>query len=224
MLHELQVHQIELEVQNEELRRTQAELESARARYFDLYDLAPVGYCTVGESGLILEANLTAATLLGMARGTLGKQPIARFILKDNQDLFYLRRKRLLDTGEPQACELRMVEVDGTVFWAQLAMTAAQEADGAPVLRVVLSDITKRKLAEEALRKASNEIRTLRGIIPICSNCKKIRDDKGYWNQVDVYVRDHTEAEFTHGMCPECMRQLYPGFERDAAGSGPQSK
>ena len=69
-------------MQNEELRKTQAKLEASRARYFDLYDLAPVGYCTVSEKGLILEANLTAATMLGVARGAAVKQPITRFILK----------------------------------------------------------------------------------------------------------------------------------------------
>lgn len=69
MLHELRVHQIELEMQNEELCRAQVELSAAKARYFDLYDLAPVGYCTISEQGLILQANLTAATLLGVARG-----------------------------------------------------------------------------------------------------------------------------------------------------------
>lgn len=73
MFHELRVHKIELEVQNEELRRAQAELDAARARYFDLYDLAPVGYCSLSEKGLILESNLTAANLLGMARGILVK-------------------------------------------------------------------------------------------------------------------------------------------------------
>ncbi len=113
-LHELRVHQIELEMQNEELRRAQAELDAARARYFDLYDLAPVGYCTLSEQGLILEANLTAATLLGVARGALVKQPISRFILKEDQDIYYLHRKQLFETGEPQACELRMVKKDGT--------------------------------------------------------------------------------------------------------------
>ncbi len=65
----------------------------------------------------------------------------------------------------------------------------------------------------EDLQKASDQIKTLRGIIPICANCKKIRDDKGYWNQVEVYVRDHTEAEFSHGVCPECVTKLYPSLD-----------
>ena len=80
LVHELQVHQVELEMQNEELRRAQEELEASRARYFDLYDLAPVGYFTVSEQGTILEANLTAATLLGIERGTLLAQPLTRFV------------------------------------------------------------------------------------------------------------------------------------------------
>src|ERR1039457_7273982 len=74
LLHELQVHQIELEMQNEELRRAQAELDAVRARYFELYDLAPVGYCTITEKGLIQEANRPAATLLGVTRGALVNQ------------------------------------------------------------------------------------------------------------------------------------------------------
>lgn len=62
------------------------------------------------------------------------------------------------------------------------------------------------------LRRALSEIKTLRGILPICMNCKKIRDDRGYWNQVEVYVRDHTEADFSHGLCPECAAVWYPDF------------
>ncbi len=60
-----------------------------------------------------------------------------------------------------------------------------------------------------------DDVRTLRGIIPICASCKKIRDDQGYWNQVEVYVSDHTEAEFSHCICPECIKKLYPGFASD---------
>lgn len=64
---------------------------------------------------------------------------------------------------------------------------------------------------EEALAK----IRALRGLLPICSNCKKIRDDKGYWHQVEVYVRDHSDVEFSHGICPDCMRALYPEYAKE---------
>ncbi|MBI5591523.1 MAG: PAS domain S-box protein [Deltaproteobacteria bacterium] len=157
MLHELKVHQIELEMQNEELRTTQAELDAARARYFDFYDLAPVGYLSISEKGLILETNLTTANLLGAVRNALVKQPISRFILKDDQDIYYRYRKQLLETGDPRTCELRMVKMDGTAFWAHLATTAARDTSGATVCRIVLSDITERKRAEEALRTSLME-------------------------------------------------------------------
>ncbi|MDO8250739.1 MAG: EAL domain-containing protein [Rhodoferax sp.] len=159
MLHALRVHQIELEMQNEELRRVQVELDAARARYFDLYDLAPVGYCSVSETGLILHANLTAAALLGLARSELVKRPISRFIVKADQDIYYLLRRQLLESGEPQSCELRMMAHDGTPFWAHLAATAAQSSADAPVLRVVLSDISARKRAEQQLIASEESLR-----------------------------------------------------------------
>jgi diguanylate cyclase (GGDEF)-like protein/PAS domain S-box-containing protein len=151
-LHELRVHQIELELQNEELRRTQTELDAARERYFDLYDLAPVGYCTLSAEGRFLEANLTAATLLGVVRGALVKQPISRFILKADQDSYYLHQKQLFESGEPQSLELRMRKKDGTPFWANLEATVVQDANGAPVCRVILSDISARAEAANATR------------------------------------------------------------------------
>ena len=158
ILHELRVHQIELEMQNEELRLAQAELDAARARYFDLYDLAPVGYFTVSEKGLILEANLTAATQLGCTRNALVKLPITRFILKEDQDIYYMYRKRLIKTGMPQECELRMLDNDGTMHWAHLAASVVQDADGASVGRIVMSDITERKKLEVALHKANETL------------------------------------------------------------------
>ena len=151
MLHELRVHQIELEMQREELLREQTELDAARARYFDLYDLAPVGYCTVSENGLILESNLTAAALLGAARGSLSGQLISGFILKEDQRVYDLRHKQLFETGAPQAYELRLVKKTGARFWAQLeAASAPQDSGGARACRIVISDITERKRAEEA--------------------------------------------------------------------------
>ena len=151
MLHELRVHQIELEMQNDELRRAQVKLAIAQARYFDLYDLAPVGYCTVSERDFILQANMTSATLLGVARSVLVNQSLSLFILREDRDIFYLYRKQLFATGEPGSCELRMVRHDGAQFWAQLEAAVAQD-DGVPAIRIVLSDITERKLADAALR------------------------------------------------------------------------
>ena len=157
-LHELRVHQIELEAQNEELRKAKAELAAERARYFDLYDLAPAGYCTLSEQGLILDANLAAARLFGLARSALARQPISRFILNEDQDIYYLRHKQLFETREPQECDLRMVKADGTVFRGHLAETVAQHADGSTVCPIVLSDITARKGAEEALVRANERL------------------------------------------------------------------
>ncbi len=153
-LHELRVHQIELEMQNEELRRAQAELDAERARYFDLYDLAPVGYCTLSEQGLVLKANLTAATLLGVARGMMVSQPFSQFILREDQDRYYRHRKKLFQTSEPQTDELRLRKADGTAFWARLEAVVAQDADGARACRVVLSDVSATKQLEEELRAA----------------------------------------------------------------------
>ena len=161
ILHELRVHQIQLEMQNEELRRTQAQLDSARARYFDLYDLAPVGYLTLSERGLILEVNLTAADMLDTDRGALAKRPISLFIFKEDQDIYYLHRKQLFETGAPQICDLRLVKKDGTAFWAHLEGTLAQNPDCAPVCRLVISDITGRKLAEETLLAQKDKYQAL---------------------------------------------------------------
>jgi PAS domain S-box-containing protein len=157
-LHELRVHQIELEMQNEELRRVQTELEESRARYFDLYDLAPVGYLTLDDKGIILEANLTAARLLGVPRGDLVKQPLSKFILPEDQDTHYRRRRLLLEKGAPQSWELRLLRKDSELFWARIEATTAQNADGASVWRAAVSDITENKRAERLIQAHSDEL------------------------------------------------------------------
>ncbi len=150
LLHELQVHQIEMEMQNEELRQAQEKLETSRARYFDLYNFAPVGYFTINEQGLVLEANLTAANLLGMARSRLVNEPFTRFIISEDQDIFYLFRKKLFETGKPNTCEVRMARQDGARFWAIIRATLAKYPEsGEPALHAVMSDITERKRAED---------------------------------------------------------------------------
>ncbi len=160
ILYELRVHQIELEMQNEELRAAQADLDAERAHYFDLYDLAPVGYVTISEAGLILEANLTASTLLDVKRPALIKKPLSRFVLQEDRDIFHLLINQPHQTGWPM-CDLRMVKSDGTTFWAHLKKVSARDKNDAPVCRIVLSDITWRKKAEEMVRDASIYSRNL---------------------------------------------------------------
>jgi PAS domain S-box-containing protein len=166
MLHELRVHQLELEMQNDAFRDKQVELSEAKERYFDLYNMAPVGYCTLSEKGLIIEANFTVATLLGEARRDLVNQPITRFILKEDQDIYYLHCKQLFETGAPQACELRIMKKAGTSFWAHLAATIAKDAVGSPISRIVLSDITERKRAEESLQKVCAQLTATLDALP----------------------------------------------------------
>jgi len=159
LLHKLRVHQVELEMQNDELRRAQQEIEASRAKYFDLYDMAPVGYFTVSEKGLILESNLRAANLLGVERNRLVKQPLTRHIVPEDQDVYYLHRKRLLETGARQVAELRMFRQDGSPFWARMETDAGRDGEnGKPVHRVMLSDITVRHLAELALTNVNREL------------------------------------------------------------------
>jgi PAS domain S-box-containing protein len=206
MLHELQVHQIELEMQNEELRQAQVELDTGRARYFDLYDLAPVGYVTISEQGLLLEANLTTATLLGVTRNDLIKQPFSRFVLREDQDTCYFLNKQLFETGEPHGCELRMVKKDGTAFWVRLQATSVQNAAGPAVSRVVISDITERKQAEEDLKKRNLFVESLLENAPIGFAVNTISDGQR------VFVSRNFEK--IYGVEPDSMQCVSDYFEK----------
>ena len=152
IVHELQVHQIELEMQNDELRRTQQELQTSRDKYFDLYDLAPMGYVTVNENGIILEANLTVAGFLGQDRSSLIKQPLTSFINKEDQDIYYRYRKRLSETSDHLDCEVRMQKGDGTQFWANFGAAAVRGDSNNPAYRMTIIDITRRKQAENRIQ------------------------------------------------------------------------
>ena len=165
LLHELRLHQIELEMKNEELRHAQAELDASRARYSDLYHLAPVGYCTLDAAGRLIETNLTLAALLGLPHRALLRQPFARFLAPADTDKFYLQLRQHL-TSEAAAGgaavkslsgEWLILPPDGPPRLMHLTAAVAPEAGGAPTLRLVLSDITERTQLEEALREREEQ-------------------------------------------------------------------
>jgi PAS domain S-box-containing protein len=152
LVYELQVHQIELEMQNDELRRTQVELEATRDRYVDLYDFSPAGYLTMDMQSKIVEANLRAGALLGVTRNKLIGQSLAGFIAPANADRFHRYCQGVLKTRTRQDCEVPLLERAGVSSWVSFESLAIQgEAGKITHWRTALQDISDRKLAEAKL-------------------------------------------------------------------------
>jgi PAS domain S-box-containing protein len=151
LLHELLVHKIELEMQNEELRRAQLSLEDARDRYLDLYEFAPVGYITLNREGFISESNLTGAALLGVNRINLINRPFSKFVAPQDRDRWHCLFQSIMElaAGEKQAFTLEMSRDDGSVCSGFLDCLRRESSDAPPVLRVALTDISRIKLAEK---------------------------------------------------------------------------
>ncbi|WP_417390803.1 PAS domain S-box protein [Gimesia sp.] len=152
LIHELNVHQIELEVQNEELRQAQVELSQARDRFSDLYDFAPVGYITLDKQGQILGANLAAAHLLGFERKILISKNLSDFVNRNAQDEFYLYRQAIYSSKEKQVCELSMHNQGGRNLNIYMESIMFEE-DGEQRSRTTLIDVSMQKAAMSALRK-----------------------------------------------------------------------
>lgn len=158
LVHELQVHQIELEMQNQQLRQMQAELEQSLDRYTDLFDFAPVGYVTLTAAGLIKEANLAAATLIGVERATLCQSYFSAMVSREDGDRWHRFFISVLEDmgGTLQTTEIKLRRHDGHALHAQLDGMHIIADDPDPRILVALTDITPRKLAEDALREKAD--------------------------------------------------------------------
>jgi diguanylate cyclase (GGDEF)-like protein/PAS domain S-box-containing protein len=177
LAHELQVQQIELQMQNEELRRAQVELETARDRYQDLYDFAPVGYFTLDAKGLIVEANLRLAEMLGVTRARLIGQLFAHHAEPAQRGHWQQYLSAALQQAGPSRIELALRSRDGGSLQAQLDGVRVADAQGAPLLRVTLTDLSERKRADDELRLAAVAFETQEGIM--------ITDEKGVIQRVN---------------------------------------
>jgi PAS domain S-box-containing protein len=157
LIHELQVHQVELELQNTDLKEMRDRMEALLEKYSDLYDFAPVGYCTIDESGVILEANLTGAALLGVERGRLINRRMLVFVSPASRQDFlaFLKEAFTGIGGGGRVSEVRLTREGGATFWAGFQAGPAISIPGAgKCCRVAFEDITSRKLAEEARSSA----------------------------------------------------------------------
>ncbi|MBF0453064.1 MAG: hypothetical protein HQK75_20355, partial [Candidatus Magnetomorum sp.] len=150
LFHELHVHQIELELQNEELRLAQKQSEETQKRYFDLYDLAPVGYFTLTKTGQIIEINLTGADLLGIERKKIINTWLRQFILPEDQDTFYFHLNKCFESHTRQTCELKMKPLNEIPFYAQIESVADQNDNNEKeiFLKLTMTNIDKLKQAQ----------------------------------------------------------------------------
>lgn len=155
LIHEFRVHQIELELQNEELRAAQERLQKLQERYWELYDLAPAGYFTLNENHLISQVNLTGARLLRIKRDLLMKRSLVSFIFYEDRDIFYTHLSKVRKLGINDTCELRMLRADNSVFYARFESGVVKnDEDQLNEYRIIVTDITESKKADEELRKA----------------------------------------------------------------------
>ena len=186
----------------EQLRRTKVALALSEARFRNMIERDADGILIVDGNGVVCFTNPAAEALWGLKaeelRGQLFGFPA---VAGETTEVDIIRRG-----GETRAAEMRVVEMD----W-----------EGKSSCLASVRDITERKKAEEERKKmilqlqnALEKVKTLSGLLPICSFCKKIRDDDGYWKQIETYIEAHSEAEFSHGMCQECARKHYPEIYR----------
>ena len=159
ILHELEVHQIELEIQNRELRETREELEASRDRYASLYDFAPIGYVTLDRNGCIQQINLTGATMLGKERSWLMRKPFVAYVATSDAGKFLEYLWRSVQGEEQATVELGLTVKDGSCIQVQLVSVPIEDR-GTTVYRTAMSDITSRKLAADELRRAHDELQT----------------------------------------------------------------
>jgi len=207
--------------------RKQAEelLRESEERFRRIFEDGPLGMIIAAPNYRILNANKTVCEMLGYAEEELIGLSIADITLPEDIEKSATLSKQAL-TGEIPIFQIekRYFKKNGEILWINLTVTTMHDQMGKVLYAIgMMEDISERKLSGQQKEKlisdlhgALAEIKKLRGILPICSSCKKIRDDKGYWNQIEVYIRDHSEAEFSHGICPECAKKLFPDFYKES--------
>jgi len=200
-----------------EQRQAEEALRESEQRYRSLFDRIPIGLYQTTSQGQIIDANPAFVKMLGYP---------------DRMSLFAINAADTYVNSEGRTqwqsimgregvilnYQKELRRYNGAIVWVSENSRAVRDKEGHVLFyEGSFQDITERKQIEEEreklireLQEALAKVKKLSGLLPICASCKKIRDDKGYWNQIESYVRDHSEAEFSHGICPECMKKLYP--------------
>ena len=189
LIHELRVHQLELEIQNEELQLSQVALQQTKNRYFELYHFAPMGYCTVDEHGSILEANKTFSELLNRPLIEVLSHPITEFIHYLDQDIYYLCWQQ--DTDNPnqkKSCELRIKRTQTDYFWARVTLVKGLDNLKNPIFRLILDDISEQKETDTSLELASTVFKPAREAIMVTDSDNKILSINPTFTEITGYT------------------------------------
>ncbi|MBW1849410.1 MAG: PAS domain-containing protein [Deltaproteobacteria bacterium] len=189
-------------------------LRQSESRYQTLFENIPLGIGIGTSDGRALQANDALLRMTGYQKAELNQIKLNELYKKtEDRDMVL---KQLEISGFIHGLEIQFIRKDSTFFYGSITLIPFP-IENMNAHLMVMTDITEQKKIEEEreklifeLKGAFSKINTLKGFLPICASCKKIRDDKGYWNQIESYIRDHSEAEFSHGICPECAKKLYP--------------
>lgn len=205
-----------------ELEKVNKHLRESEKRYRSVVELSPLGVGIVNTEGVIVDANQALASMLGYKIEEILGLTFRDITHPDDLKREIVLIQSLINNEQTSFClEKRYRHRNGNYFWINITVAKMLDLAGDQVFIFgFIEDISHRKQIEREreqlineLQKALAEIKELRGFFPICSNCKKIRDDAGYWQQVEEYLMDRTDAQFTHSICPDCLKKLYPGVE-----------
>ncbi len=204
----------------ESLKQLSNRLQMREEHFRSLYFSAPLAYQSLDKTGNLLDVNQAWLQTLGYSYEEVIGKWFGDFLLPHDVPYFNNCFKHFKEVGEIHAMELMLIRKDKTYIIASLDGKIGYDKNSEfKQGHCILSDITeqKRLIGEKEqlisdLQEALAHVKQLKGLLPICSSCKKIRDDQGYWRQLEVYIRDHSEAEFTHSFCPECAKKYFPDY------------
>jgi len=198
-------------------KKAEEELRESEKRYRTLFNNIPVGIGVSTSDGRVLAANDAMLQMFGYQEAGLDQISLKELYLNpEDRDLFM---KQFKTVGFFSGLETQFKRKDGTPFYGSITVTPFP-MENLDAHLTVMVDVTQRKQVEEEreklineLQEALKEIKTLRSMLPLCSFCKKIRDDQGYWEQVDVYIHKHLQADISHSICPDCAKEQYSDLD-----------
>ncbi|HUI44501.1 MAG TPA: PAS domain S-box protein [Nitrospirota bacterium] len=216
-----------------ERNQVEEKLRQSEERFRRIFEDGPLGMIVIDPSYRFLKANKSFCEMLGYTEQELVGRSIEDLTHPEEKEESLELSQRVLRGETPLFhLEKRYVKKDQESLWVKLTATAIHDPEGKVLYALgMIEDISERKVADREreqlisqLTEALTKIKTLTGLIPICAWCKKIRDDKGYWIRVETYIKEHSNATFTHCVCPTCLKKEDPATFRDIFGQGEKAQ